>query len=108
MEISEFARAFGRAIQRAAEKSSGILGSFLFQVHVAGSPDHPVTQEEALSLIYINPDIFYKIIDVCIMDFTLDSTLVFVRVSGHHPVAYEDTFDPSDLGPFKALAPAAA
>jgi hypothetical protein len=30
----------------------------------------------------------------------------FVSVSGHSPAAFADTFDPEDLGPFKALAPA--
>lgn len=74
----------------------------VFQVHAPGTTHETVNKDTAFSLIYIDDCTFFKIIDVAILT-NGDSHTGFIRVSGHKPVDYRNTFDPSDLGPFRVL-----
>jgi hypothetical protein len=56
-----------------------------------------------LQQIYLGGDRFYKIIDVAIRKALPKETVAFVRVSGHPPVDFSETWDPSTFGPFKQI-----
>jgi hypothetical protein len=62
-----------------------------------------VTIEEALDRIYLGSDRFYRIIDVTIKRLLPEKSVAFVRVSGHSPTNFNETWDSSDLGPFKQI-----
>lgn len=59
--------------------------------------------DQALDEIYLGRDRFYRIIDVAIRRLLPGQSIAFVRVSGHTPGAFSQTWDPSDLGPFKQI-----
>lgn len=58
---------------------------------------------ETLDKIYLGREKCYKIIDVAIKEILRGKVVAFVRVSGHAPVGYGETWDPSALGPFKDI-----
>lgn len=60
--------------------------------------------DDAVDVVYLGPDQFFRIIDVAVTEVTPDSTTVFVRISGHTPDEFAKTWNPADLGPFKQIA----
>ena len=60
--------------------------------------------DQALDELYLGRDSFYRIIDVAVRRVSLGECLAFVRVSGHLPVPFSGTWDPSAMGPFKQIA----
>jgi hypothetical protein len=62
-----------------------------------------LTVDEALDQIYLGGDRYYRVIDVAIRRLRPEGPVMFARVSGHAPVEYGNTWDPTDLGPFKQL-----
>ena len=52
---------------------------------------------QAVDHIYLGNDRFYKIIDVAIRRVLPRKSVAFVRVSGHPPGPFSQTWDPSDL-----------
>jgi hypothetical protein len=108
MTKKEFGELFLQALSAAARNVENGLArpishSFIVELHAPGSPGARVTVEEALDRLYLGSDIFYKIIDVTIKELSQQSSIAFVRVSGHQPVTFDRTWDPSGTGPFKQL-----
>jgi hypothetical protein len=108
MTKDEFRSLFLRALDEAAEDAEIILRhtvprSFLIDLHAPDSPEKPVTIDEALARIYLGADRFYRVIDVAIRRVLPEKSVAFVRVSGHAPGSFSETWDPSDLGPFKQI-----
>ena len=108
MTKSEFRRLLLQALDRAAvgaevKLARPIPRSFLIELHGAGSPGQTVPIEEALNRIYLGSDRFYRIIDVAIKKLLPGKSVAFVRVSGHSPTNFNETWNPSDLGPFKQI-----
>jgi hypothetical protein len=108
MTKKEFGELFLEALNTAAgnvedQLARPISHSFLIELHAPGSSGAHLTVEEALDRIYLGTDIFYKIIDVTIKELSQQNSIVFVRVSGHQPVPFDKTWDPSGTGPFKQL-----
>lgn len=104
----EFRRLFLRALKLAAESAEARLGravprSFRIELHAPNSPGTVMSVEEALDEIYLGCDHFYRIIDVAIRRLLPGQSIAFVRVSGHIPGAFSQTWDPADLGPFKQI-----
>jgi hypothetical protein len=62
-----------------------------------------MTFDEALDRIYLSDDRFYRVIDVAIRRIFSDRIEVFVRVSGHPPGQFSQTWDPAGSGPFKQM-----
>jgi hypothetical protein len=62
-----------------------------------------LTVDQAVDEIYLGSDKFYRIIDVAIQKILADQTIAFVRVSGHPTGRFSQTWDPTDLGPFKQI-----
>jgi hypothetical protein len=78
------------------------LHSIKIELHAPNAPGRSVSFDEALDEIYLGEDRFYKIIDVAAWQ-TQAHTVAFVRVSGHLPCPFGQTWDPSGLGPFKPV-----
>ena len=58
---------------------------------------------QALDHIYLGRNRFYRIIDVAIRRVLPKKSIAFVRVSGHPAGPFNQTWDPTDLGPFKQI-----
>jgi hypothetical protein len=110
MNKHEFRGLFLRALDEAAENAELVLGrkvprSFLVELHAPDSPDESLTIDGAVDRMYLGEDRFYRITDVAIRRVCLGKSVAFVRVSGHAPGPFSETWDPTGLGPFKQLIP---
>jgi hypothetical protein len=98
-----FRRALDLAAQKAEEKAGAVPRAFVIELHGAGSSGGEMSVDEALDRLYLAHDRFYRIIDVMVKEVRPRESVVFVRLSGHPPAAFDQTWDPSALGPFKVL-----
>jgi hypothetical protein len=98
-----FRRALDVAAQNAEERAGAVPRAFLIELHGAGSPGSVMSVDEALDRLYLAADRFYRIIDVMVKEVRPHESLVFVRASDHPPTGFDQTWDPSALGPFKVL-----
>jgi hypothetical protein len=102
-----FARNFGEAIRRALEladlEPTGM--SPVVEFHGKPNPPRPISVNEALDLLWLSVDRYYQIVDVGAFSGATEPPVLFVRISGHEPSAYSNTWYPTDLGPFKAIGP---
>ena len=107
MDKSDFARLFHEAVRRALQHVelglSGVEPVVVF--HGKPNPSSPIRVDEALDLLWLSPDRFYRVIDVAAFAREDEPPVLFVRPSHHKPGAYSETWDPSDLGPFNAIGP---
>ena len=107
----DFHQLFLKALERAAENAEGALNrpisrNFKIELHGLGHSGALFKPEDAVDVIYLGSDQFFRIIDVAVTEVTPSSTTAFVRVSGHPPCEFAKTWNPDDLGPFKQLAAA--
>jgi hypothetical protein len=91
------------AVDAEARLAKPVPRSFRIELHAPNAPGRMMSVEQALDQIYLGEDRFFKIIDVAIKTLLPGKSVAFVRVSGHPPGAFSQTWDPSDLGPFKQL-----
>jgi hypothetical protein len=110
MDDVEFGRLFQSTLERAANNAERKFGrsfprKYLVELNVGDYEGHLVEPSEAAAALFIAPDKFYKIIDVCVKTVQSESTIFFVRPSGHAPVPLSGTFDPHGAGPFKEIEP---
>jgi len=108
MTKQEFHRLFLRALSAAAQEAEvrlrrEIPHSFRIELHAPRSQGSLISVEEAVDELYLGEDRFYRIIDVAIRKLLPAQTVVFVRVSGHAPAPFDQTWDPNDLGPFRQI-----
>lgn len=108
MTKNEFRRLFLQSLEAAAENAEVRLGrpvprSFDIELHAAGASGRTMSVGQALDLIYLGSERFYKIIDVAIRRVLSGKSVAFVRVSGHPPAPFSQTWDPAGLGPFKQI-----
>jgi hypothetical protein len=109
MTKEQFRELFLRALDKAADNAQRNLTdpvprTFLIELHAPGMSDVPVNADAALEKLYLGSDRFYRVIDVAVIKVLPGRTLVFVRVSGHAPGGFSDTWNTDDLGPFKQLS----
>jgi hypothetical protein len=65
---------------------------------------NPLEVNQATDALYLGEDLFYRIIDIAVIEVHSQVTLLFVRASGHAPTVFEHTWnDPPGSGPFKQL-----
>lgn len=108
MTKGKFHRLFLQALNIAAENADATLGrrvprQFDIELHATGASRDTMSIEQALDHIYLGDNRFYKIIDVAIRRVLPGTSVAFVRVSGHPPGPFSETWDPSELGPFKQI-----
>ena len=105
---NEFRELFLRALSSAADNAEEKLGkpiprSFVIELHAPSCPGRTVSVDQALDQIYLRSDRFHRIIDVAIKELRPEQAVAFVRVSGHPPAEFSETWDSSALGPFKQI-----
>jgi hypothetical protein len=108
MTKTEFRPLFLRALEGAAASTEAKLvkpapRSFVIELHAPGSAGRTISVDETLDRIYLGSDRFYRVIDIAIKELLPGKSVAFVRVGGHAPVAFSQTWDPSGLGPFKQI-----
>jgi hypothetical protein len=108
MTKRSFRTLFLRALRNAADVADTRLSmpaprSFLIELHSPICSGELLQVDEALDRLYLSGDKFYRIIDVAIEKISSDKTIAFVRVSGHAPGPFDETWDPTNLGPFKQV-----
>ncbi|MFN8637160.1 MAG: hypothetical protein U0893_25205 [Chloroflexota bacterium] len=106
---SEFARRFHDALEAATCYADEQLGrpvprNFMVWFHGPTYSGRVITPELAIDTLYLGEDRFYLIIDFGVMEVRSRTTTVFVRVSGHPPGSWDQTWnDPPGSGPFKQI-----
>lgn len=110
MTRADFADLFRHSLEEAAVSADTKLGrpvprTFGVELHGVGSRSGGLSFDDALQALYLGPDRFYRIIDIAIRAVTDHELIAFVRISGHQPVGFNDTWNPEHAGPFKQLQP---
>lgn len=77
--------------------------AFVIELHGAAATGECMSVDQAVDRLYLGDDKFYRIIDVAVRARAADKIIAFVRVSGHQTGAFDQTWDPSNLGPFKQI-----
>lgn len=112
MTKQEFWSLFKAALESAARSAEARVGHpvsrnfqiLLYGAGCAGILMNPLTAVEKL---YLGDKLFYRIIDVGVVEANEDCTKVFVRASDHSPGAWDQTWNqPVGSGPFKQLGTA--
>jgi hypothetical protein len=106
---SEFGALLLRSLEAAAESAERRLGisvSRNFEIQFEGFAPHrrKLTGDQAVDELYVGTDRFYRVVDMGVIEVRKDRTVVFMRVSGHPPSSFADTWNqPKGAGPFKQI-----
>ena len=109
MNKQEFGQLFFKSLSEAANIADKRLGksvsrSFEIELHGADHSGSLLSTKDALDALYIDDGQFFKIIDVAVIGISPKNTRMFVRVSGHIPSSFDETWNqPPGMGPFKQL-----
>lgn len=107
MNRSDFKSLFEQAISEAIDKTQKrvnktISSNVMIEIHGAGHTGDIVSIDQAFDSIYLGDELYWRIIDVTAKSSDANQTIVFVRVSGHKPTSFEETYNaPKGYGPFK-------
>jgi hypothetical protein len=107
IDKQRFRELFEAALNEAAENAERVLRAdvsrnFLIELHLYGVRLCDV--DLALDSLWLDQDRAYQVIDVAVLRVEPDKTTLFVRVSGHDPVPWDETYQASELkGPFKQM-----
>ena len=96
----QLAKAVANAERRVGRK---IPDALVIELHGAGGGGRQCLVSEALEHLYLGDASFYKLIDITVKEVKQNQTILFVRVSGHAPSSWSDTWDPRIAGPFKQI-----
>ncbi|MCB9148588.1 MAG: hypothetical protein H6641_07485 [Caldilineaceae bacterium] len=109
MTKDEFHAMFLSCIENAIEKTEQKLGletsrNIEVLLHGGGFSNTLMDLQGAANILYLGPEIFYRIIDIAVIGVGSLKTRVFVRASAHDPGPFEGTWNtPSGNGPFKII-----
>lgn len=110
MTKQEFKRAFETVLEEAARSAEkdltrSVPRNFRIRLYAPGHPRGDIVDvDTAADELYLEKDRFYRIIDIAIVEVSRQDAVVFVRVSGHTPGSWEETWNtPPGSGPFKVL-----
>jgi hypothetical protein len=107
MNKAAFAVAFQDAIEiarRSAEKSLGktLSRDVIVRMYGAGTNGLDVSPEEFIDRASIGDEVFYRLIDVMVVEVVGTRPVVFARISSHPPAPLSECWN-GDKGPFKQL-----
>ena len=109
MERQQFAELFRTALEEAARNDEvkvtrRIPRDFQIELHGAGHSRALLDPQAVLDVLYLGPNRFYRVVDVAVIAVGPHRTTAFVRVSGHEPGSWDQTWnDPPGAGPFHQL-----
>jgi len=107
MNKAAFALAFQDAVEtacRSAEKSLGktLSRDVIVRMYGAGTNGLDISPEEFIDRAYISDEIFYRLIDIMVVEIVGTQPVVFARISSHPPARLSECWN-GDKGPFKQL-----
>lgn len=111
MNKEEFRLLFDRELEVAVANAERKLDHAVpcnFEIEMQGLTDRHsfMTKDEAVEMLYLGPDRFYRIVDLAVVGVSKDVCRVYVRISGHKPGQLSETWNqPAGSGPFKQLIP---
>jgi hypothetical protein len=83
-----------------------LLPKFKIELHGGGIGGRVVTLDDALERMFVSESLYFKIIDVGLKKVERDRCIIFVRISDHSPVSFQETWNtPKGNGPFKVILP---
>lgn len=110
MTKDEFARLFEESLSQAVLEievkiNRTIPRHFLIAFHGFGYANkETLSFSHVLDLLYISEELFYRIIDIAVIEVRENATVFFLRVSGHQPCSWAETYyGDTGRGPFKRL-----
>ena len=109
MERQQVAELFGSALEDAARNAEAeiersVPREFEIELHGAGHSRALLDPHAVLDILYLGPDRSYRVIDLAVTAVGPHRTRGFVRVSGHQPGSWDQTWnDPLGSGPFHQL-----
>lgn len=111
MDRTEFRQLFEKALEEAAQKAEQkhnvqVPRNYKLYLLDRGLKFGIMSIGQILSLLYINENEFYVVVDISVDGINLEEnfSLVSIRPSGHTPVEFSKTWNYSiGLGPFKTL-----
>jgi hypothetical protein len=108
MTSAEFSQLLRNELETAVVKTEQRLQlriprAVLIELHGAGSAGSRCSVDEAAKRLFLGSEKFFKVIDIAVKAVTEIETVIFVRVSGHKPVIWAATWNPSGSGPFKQI-----
>ena len=105
MTRQEFALLFRQKLAEAADLAEAKLGRSVPRTFgIVRHDGRRVSPDDALSELFLSETEFYRFIDLAVVEVSPTTTWVWTRESGHHPSAFEDTWNqPPGSGPFKQL-----
>jgi hypothetical protein len=111
MDKLQFRELFISNAQKAlkfAEKKFGIYidENFDVELHGGGLAGEKISIDQCVDNLYLGNDRFFRVIDIGVKSIKGNKALLFVRISAHQPVKFEETWNtPSGNGPFKVIEP---
>ncbi|TBD34339.1 hypothetical protein [Rhizobium ruizarguesonis] len=107
MNKTSFARIFQDAVEVACRSTEEALGRTLnrdviVRMYGAGTNGLDVSSEEFIDRAYINDDVFYRLIDLMVVEVIGSRPVVFARISNHPPAQLSKCWN-GEKGPFKQL-----
>jgi hypothetical protein len=109
MTKKEFSQLFEGILTSIASEAEERLGrvipkSYQIALHGWGHSGTIFSVAAALDVLFISEDLFYRIIDVAVIETTASVTTFFVRISSHEPASFDQTWNtPKGHRPFKHL-----
>lgn len=107
MKKPQFLSLFERNLETALYLAEAILNSHIsrnieIELHGAGYSGLLTDVAKVEDIIYLGEDKIYRIIDIGVKAVGEKRTRIFVGVSGHEPVSFDQTWNmPAGNGPFK-------
>ncbi|MCE7988973.1 MAG: hypothetical protein DYG89_48075 [Caldilinea sp. CFX5] len=109
MNKEDFRKLLCRILEEACQEIESRLGrtisrKFVVVLHGAGHSNFVTTLDNAIDMLYLDRDQFYRIIDIAITGIAPNATRIFMRASTHLPSTFDKTWNtPVGQGPFKIL-----
>jgi hypothetical protein len=100
-----FDEAIAKAIENAQQQSGRhIRPDVQIILYGAGHSGDLLSRPDALDVLYLGDDKFYRVIDVAVVAVNSQFTRIVMAASGHPPGSFEQTWnDPPGSGPFKQV-----
>jgi hypothetical protein len=104
----DFTARFERELDAATRDAEGRLGGHAVRNYKIAFGDprgrELIGIESAVGRLLKDAPLLPPIIDISVLEFRDDGTVIFVRPSSHHPVPWAETWDlPLGHGPFRVL-----
>lgn len=109
MTIEEYTDLFRDAIDESRKLAEQRLGrrishNYVIELYGPGCSGLRCGVREAVDRMYLGSELFYRLIDIAVIQLDNNSTTVFCRVSGHKPGTWDLTMHAKDGGgPFHLL-----